>query len=72
MIVKYQNESLKEGSRLLIVNALGFLILRNYKDSNLDLGKTQGIVGLQFDFLYLGWITVILSLGISKRNLYFY
>ena len=52
-----------------MVNGYGFALLTSLKDSKLDLTNSQGIVGIQFDILYIGWITTLMSLGISKCKL---
>jgi len=58
-----------EFTRLTVVNAYGIVLLSSLKNSTLDLTMTQGLLGLQFDMLYLGWITTVLALGISNCNL---
>lgn len=60
--------SLKEFIRLSVVNGYGLVLLTTLNDTTLDLTLTQGLLGLQFDLLYLGWITTILALGVSNCN----
>jgi hypothetical protein len=61
-----KNFSWYEVFRLTIVNAYGIGLLTSLRGSTLDLTMTLGLLGLQFDLLYLGWITTVLALVISN------